>query len=205
MEMIEILHLTPVIPVVTIDKAEYALPLARALLAGGINVMEITLRTPEALEAIKMINQSLSSAMVTGAGTLLEPQQFAAAKAAGARFGVSPGLTPELAKAAKEIGLPYLPATITPSEMLQARQMGFHALKFFPAQASNGLAMLKSLAPVFPDIQFCPTGGISVETMHDYLALKNVVAVGGTWIAAPHLIEQKAWDTITSLAKQTRM
>jgi 2-dehydro-3-deoxyphosphogluconate aldolase/(4S)-4-hydroxy-2-oxoglutarate aldolase len=205
MEMIEILHLTPVIPVVTINNAEYALPLARALLAGGINVIEITLRTSTALEAIKIINQSLSSAMVVGAGTLLEPQQFALVKAAGALFAVSPGLTPELAKAAKEIGLPYLPAATTPSEMLQARQLGFHALKFFPAQPSNGLMMLKALAPVFPDLQFCPTGGITVETMHDYLALKNVVAVGGTWITAPHLIEQKAWDTITGLAKQTRM
>jgi 2-dehydro-3-deoxyphosphogluconate aldolase/(4S)-4-hydroxy-2-oxoglutarate aldolase len=205
MEMIEILHLSPVIPVVTIHKVADALPLAHALLAGGINVIEITLRTPAAVEAIKIINQTLSSAMVIGAGTLLEPQQFAIAKKAGARFAVSPGLTPELAKAAKEVGLPYLPAAITPSEMMKAREMGFQALKFFPAQPANGLAMLKSLAPVFPDMQFCPTGGITIETMHDYLELKNVVAVGGTWLTAAHLIEQKAWATITELAKQTRM
>jgi 2-dehydro-3-deoxyphosphogluconate aldolase/(4S)-4-hydroxy-2-oxoglutarate aldolase len=205
MEMIEILHLTRVIPVVTIHNVEHALPLAHALLAGGINVIEITLRTPQALEAIKIINQSLSSAMVIGAGTLVEPAQFEIAKAAGARFAVSPGLTPELSKAAKEVGLPYLPAAITPSEMLQARQMGFHALKFFPAQASNGLTMLQSLVSVFPDLQFCPTGGINVETMHDYLTLENVIAVGGTWITPAHLIEQKAWDKITGLAKQTRM
>lgn len=200
MEISEILHLSPVIPVVTIKNSRDAIPLAKALLAGGISVIEVTLRTAVALDSIKAIRENVPSIMV-GAGTLLESEQFQQAKMAGASFVVSPGLTPSLINAAKQTGLPYLPGAVTPCEIIAAREMGFHTLKFFPAEVSGGIAMLKALLPIFPEIQFCPTGGITRINMNEYLALKNVVAVGGTWIAPENLIEEKNWDAITSLAK----
>jgi 2-dehydro-3-deoxyphosphogluconate aldolase/(4S)-4-hydroxy-2-oxoglutarate aldolase len=200
MEISEILHLSPVIPVVTISDPRLAVPLMRALIAGGITVIEVTLRTEAALDAIKVIAQNIPTAII-GAGTVIEPEQFVAAKAAGAHFIVSPGLTPPLMTAAKQIGLPYLPGAITPCEILAAKQMGFSTLKFFPAELAGGINMLKALAPVFSDVQFCPTGGITRVNMKDYLSLKNVIAVGGTWIAPKHLIEEKNWDAISALAR----
>lgn len=200
MEISEILHTSPVIPVVTLNDSRLAVPLARALLAGGIHVMEITLRTAVGLDAIKAVKQNVP-AMIIGAGTLVEPEQFAAAKTAGANFVVSPGLTPALLTAAKQIGLPYLPAAITPCEILAAKEMGFSTLKFFPAELAGGVNMLKALLPIFPDIKFCPTGGITRANMKDYLNLKNVIAVGGTWLAPKSLIEEKNWDAISALAR----
>lgn len=200
MEISEILHLSPVIPVVSISDPRLAVPLMRALMAGGITVVEVTLRTDAALDAIKVITQNLPTAIV-GVGTVIEPEQFVNAKAAGAHFVVSPGLTPPLMNAAKQIGLPYLPGAVTPCEILAAKQMGFSTLKFFPAELSGGINMLKALAPVFPDIHFCPTGGITRANMKDYLGLKNVIAVGGTWLAPKHLIEEKNWAAISALAR----
>ena len=201
MEIQEILQLSPIIPVVTIKNARDAVQLARTLLAAGVNVIEITMRTPAAVSAIRAVNDALPNMMV-GAGTLLEPAQFEEAKKAGARFLVSPGVTPPLVNAAKQVGLPYLPGAITPCEIMAAKQLGFNVLKFFPAELAGGIPMLKAMAPVFPDIQFCPTGGITRTNMRDYLALENVIAVGGTWIAPENLIANQDWDGIGVLARE---
>lgn len=201
MEIQEILQLSPIIPVVTIKAPRDAVQLARTLYAAGISVIEITLRTPAAIAAISAVNDALPN-MIVGAGTLIDAAQFEAAKKAGARFLVSPGLTPPLMTAAKQVGLPYLPGAITPCEMMAARQMGFSVLKFFPAELAGGIPMLKAVAPLFPDLQFCPTGGITRTNMRDYLALKNVIAVGGTWIAPEHLVETQDWDGIGVLARE---
>jgi len=201
MQIIEILRLSPVIPVVTIDDTQQAIPLARTLLANGISVMEVTLRTEAAADAIRAINNHLPN-MIVGAGTLLEPKQFELAKEAGARFVVSPGLTPPLMAAAKQVGLPYLPGAITPCEIMAARQMGFKVLKFFPAEIAGGVDILKAYLPVFPDVQFCPMGGIMRANVKEYLALKNVVAVGISWLTPKNLIEAKDWEAIGSLTEQ---
>lgn len=201
MEIAEILHLSTVIPVVTVHDARFALPLARALIAGGVKVIEVTLRSPAAFDAIRVISESLPN-IVVGAGTLIAPEQFDKAKAAGARFVISPGLTPALLSAAKKTGLPYLPGVMTVCEIMGAREMGLTALKFFPAEVAGGVGMLKHLAPIFPEMHFCPTGGINRVNMKDYLALENVIAVAGTWITPKNLIDAKNWDAITLLARE---
>jgi len=197
----DLLNLTPVIPVIVIDDASHAVPMAQALVKGGIRVLEVTLRTPSALDSIRRIRREVKDAIV-GAGTVLTPEQFTAVADAGAQFVVSPGLTPALAEAAKATALPLLPGAVTPSEIMLAMQLGFHHLKFFPAQQSGGVAMLKALSGPFGTIRFCPTGGITLETAADYLALDNVACIGGSWLTPKALMEKQDWAGIQKLAEQ---
>lgn len=195
-----LLRQVPVLPVLVIEDAEIAEPLAKALLAGGLHVLEVTLRTPAALEAIRRI--AALEGIEVGAGTITRPADLEAARAAGARFGVSPGATNELLDAATESGLPFLPGVATPSEAMRARDRGFQTLKFFPAMAAGGTAMLKSIGGPLPDLFFCPTGGIDAGNFQSFLALKNVVCVGGSWVAPAELVARRDWATITRLAQE---
>jgi 2-dehydro-3-deoxyphosphogluconate aldolase/(4S)-4-hydroxy-2-oxoglutarate aldolase len=192
---------TPVIPVVTIDRVEDAVPVAEALLAGGLGTIEITLRTPHSLAAITAIAKALPGMMV-GAGTVLRAADITASRNAGARFLVSPGLTPDLAAAGIASGLPYLPGAVTSSEILAARELNFTFLKFFPAREAGGPALLRAYAPVFQGIAFCPTGGVTEENAAEYLALPNVPVVGGTWVANREAIAAGDWAGITARAKR---
>jgi 2-dehydro-3-deoxyphosphogluconate aldolase / (4S)-4-hydroxy-2-oxoglutarate aldolase len=196
----EIVALAPVIPVLTINELEHAVPLARALVAGGLRVLEITLRTPIALAAIDAIAKALPDAVV-GVGTLTRAVDFAAADRVGAQFGVSPGLTPELAAASRGARFPLLPGVMTPTELIAARAAGFNVLKLFPAEQAGGIGMLRALGAVFPDVSFCPTGGITRATATDYLGLSNVVCVGGSWVAPASLLAAGDWSGIESLAR----
>jgi 2-dehydro-3-deoxyphosphogluconate aldolase/(4S)-4-hydroxy-2-oxoglutarate aldolase len=189
----------PVIPVVTIQRVEQAVPLARALARGGLSVIEVTLRTEAAAAAIATIARELPEVTV-GAGTVLRAADVSRAREAGAKFLVSPGLTAELAGAGLGSGLPYLPGAVTPSEVMAARDIGFSFLKFFPAVPSGGIAALKALAPVFPGIAFCPTGGLDERNAADFLALPNVPVVGGAWMAPPELVEAGDWDGVAERA-----
>ncbi|MBG7621999.1 bifunctional 4-hydroxy-2-oxoglutarate aldolase/2-dehydro-3-deoxy-phosphogluconate aldolase [Herbaspirillum sp. AP02] len=197
---LEIMRASPVIPVIAIDKFEHAVPLARALVAGGIRVLEITLRTEHGLPAIRAIAESVPDAIV-GVGTLTSPEEFAASRDAGAVFGVSPGLTAALIEAAKRSGLPLLPGVMTPSEVMAAREAGFRQLKLFPAVPAGGIGMLNGIAGPLSDVSFCPTGGITQETAPQFLACKNVVCVGGSWLTPKAAIEAGDWDKITEIAK----
>lgn len=199
--MLTILQKSPIIPVIVIEDANLAVPLAQAILAGGISVLEITLRTSAALEAIKLINQQVPQAIV-GAGTVLTSDQLKQAKVAGASFAVSPGLSVQLINTANEMQLPYLPGIVTASEAMLAQQLKLPAVKFFPAESFGGVKTLKAFSQVFPQLQFCPTGGVSLQNMKDYLALANVPAVGGTWFTPVDLITQQNWSAITQLVKQ---
>jgi len=196
----EMLGLAVVMPVMVIDRVEDAVPLARALVAGGIRVLEVTLRTPAALAAIRAMTEEMPEAIV-GAGTLTRPQQVEECLRAGAVFAVSPGLTPTLAEAAGVAGLPLVPGVMTPSEVMAARERGFDALKLFPAVQAGGVGMLKALAGPLPDVVFCPTGGISAATAPDYLALPNVACVGGSWLTPAEAVAARDWATITGLAR----
>lgn len=202
MDIHNILKSVPVIPVIILNDIEHAIPLANALAEGGIRTLEITLRTTVALEAIKILKKKLPECIV-GAGTVIKPSQLAEVKAVGADFAVSPGISSELIKAAKKENIPFLPGVATPSEILLAIQHGLSFLKFFPAALNGGVKMLHSFMSVFPDVQFCPTGGVTQENMMDYLSLKNVVCVGGSWLAPSDLIEHHQWKTITDLARNT--
>lgn len=197
---LEIMRASPVIPVIAIDKFEHAVPLARALVAGGIRVLEITLRTEHGLPAIRAIAESVPDAIV-GVGTLTAPEEFTASRDAGAVFGVSPGLTPALIEAAKRSGLPLLPGVMTPSEVMAAREAGFRQLKLFPAVPAGGVGMLNGIAGPLADVSFCPTGGITQETAPQFLACKNVVCVGGSWLTPKAAIEAGDWDKITEIAR----
>jgi 2-dehydro-3-deoxyphosphogluconate aldolase/(4S)-4-hydroxy-2-oxoglutarate aldolase len=199
MNLIDIMRASPVIPVIAIDDIEHAVPLARALVQGGIRVLEITLRTEHGLPAIRAIARQVPDAIV-GVGTLTQPEEFAAARDAGAVFGVSPGLTPALIAAAKASGLPLLPGVMTPSEVMAAREAGFRHLKLFPAVPAGGIGMLNAIAGPLPDMLFCPTGGISLETAPQFLACKNVVCVGGSWLTPKDALQAGDWQRITSLA-----
>lgn len=201
MDLNEILKLSPAIPVVTIEDIRHAIPLAEALLAGGITIMEVTLRTNAAYDAIRSISRALPQ-MTIGAGTIVEVSQLSQVKEAGAHFAVSPGLTQELAIAAMRLDLPYLPGAMTPSDILLAKSLGITALKFFPAESAGGITTLKHYAEIFPHMQFCPTGGIDRSNMYNYLVLKNVIAVGGSWLAPKNLLSHNNWESITALAKQ---
>jgi 2-dehydro-3-deoxyphosphogluconate aldolase/(4S)-4-hydroxy-2-oxoglutarate aldolase len=196
----EIMGLGPVIPVIVIDELDQAVPLARALVAGGIRVLEVTLRTPVALAAVRQIASEVKDAVV-GVGTITTPEDFALARKAGALFGVSPGLTPALIEAAKGSRLPFLPGAMTPSDVIAARAAGFSALKLFPAQQAGGITMLKALSGPFADVMFCPTGGITAETAPEFLALPNVLCVGGSWLTPKAALAGRQWDAITSLAR----
>lgn len=190
----------PVIPVIVLRKLEHALPLARALVEGGVRVLEVTLRTPVALQAIEVIARALPDAIV-GAGTLRSVADAKAAISAGCRFGVSPGYDMNLAHACRTLGLPLLPGVATASEVMAANADGFHFLKFFPASAAGGVPMLKALAGPFPDVAFCPTGGISADNAAQYLALPNVKVCGGSWLTPEDAVEAGDWSRISALAR----
>jgi 2-dehydro-3-deoxyphosphogluconate aldolase / (4S)-4-hydroxy-2-oxoglutarate aldolase len=199
MNLLEIMRTSPVIPVIAIDDIDHAVPLAKALVAGGIRVLEVTLRTALGLAAIRAIADQVPGAIV-GVGTLTQPDEFAAARDAGAMFGVSPGLTAALIDAAKSSGLPLLPGVMTPSEVMAAREAGFRQLKLFPAVAAGGIGMLNAIAGPLPDVMFCPTGGISIETAPQFLACKNVACVGGSWLTPKDAMQSGDWALITALA-----
>ncbi len=201
LNVLEVMRVGPVIPVIVIDELALAVPLARALVAGGVRVLEVTLRTPAALAAIRAMAREVPEAIV-GVGTLTRPEDFTEARDAGARFGVSPGLTPALIEAAWESGLPLLPGVMTPSDVIAARLAGFRELKLFPARQAGGIGMLQALAGPFPDVTFCPTGGITVETAPDFLALPNVACVGGSWLTPKTALATGDWGTVTALARQ---
>jgi 2-dehydro-3-deoxyphosphogluconate aldolase / (4S)-4-hydroxy-2-oxoglutarate aldolase len=196
--LLDIMRSATVIPVIAIDDPDTAVPLARALVAGGIRVLEVTLRTAHGLDAIRAMAQVEGA--IIGVGTLTQPEEFAAARDAGAVFGVSPGLTASLIDAAKKSGLPLLPGVMTPSEVMAAREAGFRQLKLFPAVPAGGVGMLSAIAGPLPDVTFCPTGGISIETAPQFLALKNVACVGGSWLTPKDAIKAGDWQLITELA-----
>lgn len=191
----------PVIPVLKINDASHAVPLARALARGGLPAIEITLRTPHALEAIRRAANEVPEAIV-GAGTILNPKQFDEAENAGSKFIVSPGITPALLARSAGSDVPLLPGAITPGEIMAARDAGLDFLKFFPAEQAGGAAFLKALASPIGDVIFCPTGGISAKNAMDYLNLPNVVCVGGSWVAPDDMVKEGRWDEIEALARE---
>ncbi|MFN9746880.1 MAG: bifunctional 4-hydroxy-2-oxoglutarate aldolase/2-dehydro-3-deoxy-phosphogluconate aldolase [Betaproteobacteria bacterium] len=193
----------PVIPVIVVQRLEQAVPLARALVEGGVKVLEVTLRTPVALAAIEAIARAVPEAVV-GAGTLRLPADARAARDAGSTFAVSPGYTAALGAACREAGLPLLPGVATGSEVMAAMADGLRFLKFFPAVQAGGIPMLKALAGPFPDIAFCPTGGITPETAPQFLALPNVAVCGGSWLTPADAVEQGDWPRITRLAREAQ-
>jgi 2-dehydro-3-deoxyphosphogluconate aldolase/(4S)-4-hydroxy-2-oxoglutarate aldolase len=193
--------LGPVIPVIVLQREADAVPLARALLAGGVRVLEVTLRTPVALACMRRIAAEVPEAIV-GAGTLRSAADVQAAVAAGCRFGVSPGWSAEVGAACRDSGLPLLPGVATASEVMAASTAGFDFLKFFPATAAGGVPMLRALGGPFPDIAFCPTGGISLETAPQFLALPNVKVCGGSWLTPQDAVDAQDWARITGLARQ---
>ena len=193
----------PVLPVLVIEDVSLALDLAGALYAGGVEVLEVTLRTPRALDALAAIRKELPQLLV-GAGTLIHTEQVLEARDAGAQFAVSPGCTERLAAAAEDSGLPYLPGVMTPSEVLLALEYGYRSLKLFPANGSTSVKMLKSFKGPFTGIRFCPTGGVTPDNLLSFLRLPNVACVGGTWIAPSNLVRARAWDQITQLAAEAR-
>ena len=190
----------PVIPVIVIHRLEDAVPMAEALVAGGVRVLEVTLRTPVGLACIEAIARAVPEAVV-GAGTVRSAADARAAKDAGSLFAVSPGYTTAVGAACREAGLPLLPGVATASEVMAAMADGLHFLKFFPATAAGGIPMLKALAGPFPDISFCPTGGITVETAPQFLALPNVKVCGGSWLTPQSAVDQGDWALITQLAR----
>jgi len=194
-----LLDIVPVLPVVVLDRREDAVPVARALVAGGLPAIELTLRTPVALDAIRAISDEVPEILV-GAGTVVTPGQAKQALDAGARFLVSPGSTSALVSAMTDTGLPFLPGTSTVSEVLAALELGLTELKFFPAEASGGTAYLRAISSPVPAARFCPTGGITPASAPDYLALPNVGCVGGSWLAPPDVVRRGDWAAITELA-----
>jgi len=196
---LQVMRDAPVIPVIVLHTVEHAVPLARALVAGGIRMLEVTLRTPAALACIESIARNVSGAVV-GAGTVRSASDARSASAAGARFMVSPGLTGTLAQASRDLQMPLLPGVATASEIMQAQEEGLQALKFFPALQAGGLAMLKAWQGPFGDVRFCPTGGIHAGNAPEFLALSNVECVGGSWIVPQDVMEQGDWGRVTTLA-----
>ena len=201
LNVLDVMRVGPVIPVLVIEDLAQAVPLAQALVAGGVRVLEVTLRTPVALAAIRAMADEVPEAIV-GVGTLTRPEDFTEARDAGACFGVSPGLTPALIAAARQSGLPLLPGVMTPSDVIAARQAGFEQLKLFPARQAGGMGMLQALAGPFPDVTFCPTGGITAETAPEFLALPNVGCVGGSWLTPKAALLAGDWGRITELARE---
>jgi 2-dehydro-3-deoxyphosphogluconate aldolase/(4S)-4-hydroxy-2-oxoglutarate aldolase len=197
----ELLSRAPVLPVLVVEDVDTAVPLARALTAGGLPVLEITLRTDSALEVVRRIAGEVPQAVV-GVGTVTRPAQLEEAAEAGARFAVSPGLPPALAAAAPDAPIPLLPGVQTATEAMAAQDLGFHLLKLFPASVAGGVAALKALGGPLPDLRFCPTGGISASTFREYLALPNVICVGGSWVAPPAAVAARDWQRITLLAEE---
>jgi len=201
MTPLELMRLGPVIPVIVIDDLTKAVPLAEALVAGGVRVLEVTMRTPVALDAIRAIAKAVEGAII-GVGTITRPEDFERAITAGAHFGVSPGLTPSLVEAARACGLPMLPGVMTPSDAIAARAAGFTELKLFPAQQAGGIGMIKAMGGPFPDVTFCPTGGVTAASAPDFLALPNVGCVGGSWLTPKDAVAAGDWRMITALARE---
>lgn len=195
---IEILRTGPVIPVMVIEDTAHAVPLARALVAGGVKVLEITLRSAAALESIQLISEQVPDAIV-GAGTVTSKKDLDNITAAGALFAISPGLTPKLLDAASSSSIPLIPGVSSASELMYGMEAGLTEFKFFPAEAAGGIQMIKSLGGPFPHITFCPTGGISPVNYKNYLALKNVVCVGGSWLAPTDAVLAGDWNKITNI------
>ncbi|NOE18792.1 bifunctional 4-hydroxy-2-oxoglutarate aldolase/2-dehydro-3-deoxy-phosphogluconate aldolase [Ruegeria atlantica] len=196
----EICALAPIVPVLVVDDAAQARPLAEALIAGGLPALEVTLRTPAALDAIKVMSEVPGG--VVGAGTLVTPEDVRAAKQAGALFGVSPGATDALIAACEAEDLPLLPGAATASEAMALLEKGYDMLKFFPAEASGGAPALKAIGAPLPQISFCPTGGVSPSNASDYLSLPNVICAGGSWVAPKQLVENGDWAGIETLARE---
>lgn len=199
---LDICRLAPVIPVLVIDDLAHAKKLAEALVAGGLPALEVTLRTPVALDAIRAMAEVPGG--VVGAGTLLTPADVKAAKAAGATFGVSPGATQRLLDACADHDLPLLPGAATATEVMTLLELGYTVQKFFPAEQSGGAAFLKSIGSPIPQVTFCPTGGISLKNARDYLSLPNILCVGGSWVAPKDAMARGDWATITALAAEAR-
>lgn len=200
-KLLSLLDGQPVIPVLKIEEAAHAVPLARALAKGGLRVIEITLRTGAALESIRRVIGEVEDAVV-GAGTILDARQFEEAAQAGSKFIVSPGVTRELLAAVGDSPVPLLPGAITPGEIMMAREAGLDFLKFFPAEQAGGAAFLKALASPFAGIRFCPTGGITAANARDYLGLPNVICVGGSWVAPDAMVKAGDWAGIEKLARE---
>lgn len=200
MNTLELAGYGPVIPVIVLQRVADAVPMARALVAGGVRVLEVTLRTPVGLACIEAIAREVPEAVV-GAGTIRSTADARAAKAAGSRFGVSPGYTAAVGAACREAGLPLLPGVATAGEVMAAMADGLNFLKFFPATAAGGIPMLKALAGPYPDIGFCPTGGITAETAPAFLALPNVKVCGGSWLTPQDAVDAGDWGRITALAR----
>ncbi|MFN3634583.1 2-dehydro-3-deoxy-phosphogluconate aldolase [Rhizobium sp. WL3] len=200
-KLLSTLKLQPVVPVLIIEDAKTAVPLARALVAGGLKAIEITLRTEAALEAVRLVAQEVEGAVV-GAGTILNAAHYAAAVDAGSQFIVSPGTTQELLDVARQSDIPLLPGAATASEVMALREEGYKVLKFFPAEQAGGAAYLKALSSPLAGTLFCPTGGISLKNAMDYLSLPNVVCVGGSWVAPKELVSAGDWAGITKLASE---
>ncbi len=196
----ELMDLAPVIPVIVVNDVSTAIPLAEALVAGGLPVLEVTLRTPVAMDAMRAM-QSVKGAVV-GVGTALNGNDLKAAKEAGAKFAVSPGFTEELGSTATDIGLPLLPGIANSADIMRAHAQGFNELKFFPASQAGGPSMLKALGGPFVDAVFCPTGGVSLNNAHDYLSLPNVICVGGSWVAPKDKIDAGDWAGVEAVARE---
>jgi 2-dehydro-3-deoxyphosphogluconate aldolase/(4S)-4-hydroxy-2-oxoglutarate aldolase len=196
-----VLKLTPVMPVVVIEDAAHAEPMGRALLAGGVKTVEITLRTPAALEAIAVLAKNLPE-LVVGAGTVLSEDDLDAATLAGAKYALSPGATRKLMKAARKAPIPFIPGVATASEIMRGLATGFRCFKFFPAEPLGGVAAIKALGAPLPGARFCPTGAITAEKAQDYLKLDNVLCVGGSWVTPSDKMKTGDWAAITALARQ---
>ncbi|WQR77145.1 bifunctional 4-hydroxy-2-oxoglutarate aldolase/2-dehydro-3-deoxy-phosphogluconate aldolase [Helicobacter pylori] len=200
-KIIEILQISPIVPVVVIENIKDAVPLAQSLMEGGIPIIEVTLRSSCALEAIELIAKNVPK-MRVGAGTILNLTQLEQAQNRGAEFLISPGLTIKLLEHAKKKDMPLIPGVSSSSEVMQALELGYNALKFFPAEYCGGVKLLNAFNGPFKGVKFCPTGGISVDNMRSYLNLENVLCVGGSWLTPKNLIQNKEWDKITEICKR---
>ncbi|WP_101020544.1 bifunctional 4-hydroxy-2-oxoglutarate aldolase/2-dehydro-3-deoxy-phosphogluconate aldolase [Helicobacter pylori] len=200
-KIIEVLQISPIVPVVVIENIKDAVPLAQSLIEGGIPIIEVTLRSSCALEAIELIAKNVPK-MRVGAGTILNLTQLEQAQNRGAEFLISPGLTPSLLEYAKKKDMPLIPGVSSSSEVMQALELGYNALKFFPAEYCGGVKLLNAFNGPFKGVKFCPTGGISADNMRSYLNLENVLCVGGSWLTPKDLIQNKEWDKITEICKR---
>ncbi|GAA8126319.1 bifunctional 4-hydroxy-2-oxoglutarate aldolase/2-dehydro-3-deoxy-phosphogluconate aldolase [Helicobacter pylori] len=201
-KIIEVLQISPIIPVVVIENIKDAVPLAQSLVEGGIHIIEVTLRSSCALEAIELIAKNVPK-MRVGAGTILNSTQLEQAQNRGAEFLISPGLTIKLLEYAKKKDMPLIPGVSSSSEVMQALELGYSALKFFPAEYCGGVKLLNAFNGPFKGVKFCPTGGISIDNMRSYLNLENVLCVGGSWLTPKNLIQNKEWDKITEICKRS--
>ncbi len=201
-KIIEVLQISPIVPVVVIEDIKDAVPLAQSLIEGGIHIIEVTLRSSCALEAIELIAKNVPK-MRVGAGTILNPTQLEQSQNRGAEFLISPGLTIKLLEYAKKKDMPLIPGVSSSSEVMQALELGYNALKFFPAEYCGGVKLLNAFNGPFKGMKFCPTGGISADNMRSYLNLENVLCVGGSWLTPKNLIQNKEWGKITEICKRS--